>query len=514
MRLRKRTRLSFDRLEARDCPSFTTVFSGGTLTITGVPTALQSSNQEFAIVHTGAAGDSVFSVYDKALTTAPTTGVRIGTFNITGNINLNFSYYRSNIVLDTTGGRLPGNLNMNLGSGSLTGTSTIAVIGGGTGRVGGSVSVSNGGLLETLSIGLDPAGGGPTSDVTIGSNVSFTGRATSNDTIQVLGTGTKIGQDLIGTTIQGINIGTISIPGGTVGRNVTLSNTSVPGGIGGSSVDNFGTVGGNVTMNTVNNPGTFGFSLSNGTLFGGSSSVGSVGGSVSVNTGSYALFNMDSGTTIGGSASVTAGEIAPFFAPPLVGPPAVNAPTIGGSLTLNAGSTGSGIDLTNLVVAKNLTLTSGNGNDTVTLGATVGGTATLNLGSGTDSVDITGSIGGTTSITGGNGGVSITLDGTIGGSLYINVGNGSNSFTQSGTGVVSGSTLQYIGGSGNNTVTINGSTNVYGLYVTFGGTSTSNETVDLTGSSFASVHVQFSVLGNKSWAPPTAPANFTLINYP
>jgi hypothetical protein len=99
MRLRRRTRLNLERLENRDCPSLTTVFRAGSLTITGVPLANDTTNpgQEFVIQRMAGVGSTV-QVFDQAAvdsTGLVTSGTLIGNFNLTGTLTLNLSYYRA-----------------------------------------------------------------------------------------------------------------------------------------------------------------------------------------------------------------------------------------------------------------------------------------------------------------------------------------------------------------------------------------------------------------------------------
>src|SRR5579859_4181356 len=105
MRIRPSFRPRLDVLEDRTCPSLSLHTIGPNLTIGGVPsTSLQG------LTITGVGGTN-FDVSD---------GVKdLGTFSVTGNLNLDLSKYNSPITLDLNGQALPGNLVINLGKGNV-----------------------------------------------------------------------------------------------------------------------------------------------------------------------------------------------------------------------------------------------------------------------------------------------------------------------------------------------------------------------------------------------------------
>jgi hypothetical protein len=82
-------------------------------------------------------------------------------------------------------------------------------------------------------------------------------------------------------------------------------------------------------------------------------------------------------------------------------------------------------------ISGNLNITSGDGSDSVTVGAavTVGGNLSINLGNGNDSVTVDAAVGGAINWQLGNGNDSVTIGNAPGGLLTWNSGNGNDSVT-------------------------------------------------------------------------------------
>jgi hypothetical protein len=247
--------------------------------------------------------------------------------------------------------------------------------------------------------------------------------------------------------------GTPDFSAGTQSQPVTITETSA---------NTWQIVEGAATLATVFAPGNVNINFSQSALddnvtvnLGGNT----LGGNLTVNTGGGAdSFSFAGGGSVGGSVSLT----GPINVTNSTAAAAVN---VGGNFTIQNGSKhlANTITLDNHTIGGNLSISTGNAADTVTIGAneTVGGSLTASLGGGNNQLSTvaTDSIGGSFTYLGGSGNdIVAPLDGTIGRNVYANLGSGgTNTFTQAATATFGGN-LTVIAGLGTNTVNLNGLT--------------------------------------------------------
>ncbi len=471
MRTRRRFRPFLERLEARDCPSLTTTYSLGTLTLSGTPTG-SAPGAQLLIQRMGGTN---YQVSDN--------GITIGTFANVSSLRLNLQSYRENITVDLVGGTFPGSISMSLGKGdvdpsAMPGIVTphpITITGGPGSVVTGSVTVQGGSGQEVLDIGQEPLPGSPI-PVTVAGSVNFTGAPNAGfaGNAIVIGPGSVVGTDVVATQVSQVTVGSFTAAAGAVGRNLAVNDTNSTIGV---SLDILGRVSGNVSVSGTN-VGDF-LVLDNNTP----GPAGSVGGNFAANLGSGGgsgnFIFTDAGTTVGGGFTATGGNGGVF---------ALFNGTIHGSLGLTFGS-GTNTISTPGAVGQNTTLSLGTGTNMVTLdgtiggqasvftgaaantidttGGTVGGAAVFNLGNGTNMLTLGGLLG-SVSYTGGAGTNSIDLTGTVARSVVVNMGNGVNSFTLDVGAQILGPTLQYTGGTNSDTVVLqNGIINPFAVDVIF-----------------------------------------------
>jgi hypothetical protein len=132
-----RFRPRFERLEDRRTPALSVLSQGGDLTITGTPEAVNGDpfvGWAESLSVTRVSGDS-YRVVDG--------GHDHGVFRASRNIALDLSGIDNNVVVDLAGGRLAGDVTIDLGAGDRDpATVNLVVVAGGGGRVGGSVTLS------------------------------------------------------------------------------------------------------------------------------------------------------------------------------------------------------------------------------------------------------------------------------------------------------------------------------------------------------------------------------------
>jgi hypothetical protein len=480
MHQRIRVRPLLEQLEDRNCPSFTTNFAAGTLTLTGTPLPTAPlSGQELLILRVAGG----YEVKDNA-NANESGGVVLGTFAVTRDLHLNLLSYTKPIVIDLAGGPFPGSIYLRLGLGNIAppgSPNPITITGGAGAQVNGSVYVSGGSGAEILDIGSPGVAPVP---VAVAGSVYFTGNpgpVSSGNSLNI-SSGSSVGTDVIATQVSNVMVGpattTPALPAGLVNRNLTVNavGASSP-----ASLALLGRIAGNLSL-LGSNPADS-LHLMNS---------GSVGGSVTASLAGGGNLVTDAGTSVGGDfmASGGAGGVSTNF-----------LGTMGGNLNLNFGNGANNIVLTGSV-GKNVNVTMGNGLNNVFLknGSFIGGNLTLNGGNGTDSI----TLGGGTS-------------GLIAGNVTVRLGNGSNVFMQSNNFAINGSSVSYYGGSGSNSVTIANPANGYNLYINTGGTmGSATDTVNLsTVTNLGSATIVFGVLpGNKTWNPPAISFPLTLTNFP
>ena len=276
-----------------------------------------------------------------------------------------------------------------------------------------------------------------------------------------------------------------------------VSNVNVTGGPGADSitfdVDGL-TYTGNLTINTGNGPSGITFDTVN--ITNSSGTAGRIGGNVSILTGTGTpLVNVGVAgqLSIGGSVQISnplaggtlltgnSGAITQFggnlnvsgFSNVELGDG--EADTVGGSLTITNPNTTVPVFVQigdNMIVNKNLSISEGNGADSIAIGQiTVNGSTNVNVGSGADliGVGIETSLGGTSATF--NGPVSVTAGSgndlvatgpfvTINGNVTVNVGSGTDSIQLSPNPAVLGSSVSIFGnvnvtaGSGSDSVLV------------------------------------------------------------
>ncbi len=476
MKKHNRFRPSLEILEERWCPTLKTVFSQGTLSLSGTPTG-SGTGQALLVIRNG----TNYQVLDGANVTTLTGGTNIGTFALTKDLHLNLMSYRENIFVDLNGGTFPGSIYLSLGQG-VTGGSllSVSVFGNGTAadHVNGSVYVQQGSGQEVFNVGqatptsLMPA----TTAVTVGGNVTFSGASQTGflgNAINIA-PGSVVSGNLNASAAAQVTIGEFSFVGGSVSGNVMVSNANQPIL---SNLVIIGQVGGNVNFMGSNNGDTV--SLFNTPA---GPPHGSVGGSMTLIMGTGAgpilpsLVNMDTGTFVGGSLTILAGN---------GGTQVSLSGTIGGNLSVTAGNGANAVDLGN------------NGGAFFNLPGplTVGGTVNLNLGAGGNAVEFfTGT--------------------TVGKSVTMTMGNGTNTFTLDAGAQVLGRTLSFTGGTVHDTVMINNAiANVFALNVLF---KNGIRELDIAaGTSLDSAYINFGTgSGTKTLNSPTVTWDETIVNFP
>ncbi|MGL6073181.1 MAG: hypothetical protein ACRC8S_03355 [Fimbriiglobus sp.] len=212
--------LKFVQLEDRLTPALNVLMTGGDLLITGTPVSTSYDtrdggwNEEVSIIRTE--GDN-FQVKDG-------TNV-LGTYNVSGNLTLDFDSINNDVVVDLNGGTLKGNLSVDLGLGDIDTDSDnyVSVINGAivgdakfTG-VAGDLTVALGIPIERTKffhygyIWLYDQGLNGVSPVTVGKGVKVESVANGNsyDEFQ-LGGGSTVGTDVLSNGVRTTISGTVA----------------------------------------------------------------------------------------------------------------------------------------------------------------------------------------------------------------------------------------------------------------------------------------------------------------
>jgi hypothetical protein len=409
--------LSIEQLEGRCCPSLSVSFLGGSLYISGYPSGQTAdpNGPTLAITETGT---HLFTVMDG--------NASAGAYAISGSIYLNLNRRPNTIDITLNASGLGGNLSLNLGSGDTVGPPSPIYLHGG--RVNGSVTILKGNGNETFDLGQGPGGADPLSvggDVTVVASLS-TGNGfftPPRDTLNLVGT-SSVGGSLYTTNVDSVFLDAPSSVGRNVSINDALELTS-------DDVTLLGAIGQDVTINGAPAGTTV-------------EVAGTVGRNLNANLAGFGtdLLVLDITSTVGGSATIYDRLGGGFvFLLGLIGKDAtILAPqgifvNVSGTVgrNLNANLAGAGQDFFTLVstatVGGSAIISTGSGDDFVTVDGAVLGSLAVNLGQGDDNLafDPTATVGGNMSVSGGNGVITVSLfEGLVTGNLSFNFGNGNN----------------------------------------------------------------------------------------
>jgi hypothetical protein len=414
MKLARRSRLFFEQLEDRSCPSLTVSLIAGSLTISGTPLG------NLEIQETAPKAFHVLDNFNFGLG----TGFNLGTYVVTGNMTLNLvNHANGDVEIDfipvAGGPSLGGNLMVNLGFGDTSGTHAVRIQGTGAGgSIGGSLSILKGSGQESIFLGNDFVGATPLR-LTVGGDANVNLSLSAASSLSFLGPGDTLilnSAVTVGGTLNTSNVDNLFLAaplpgdnGATVGKSMSANNYSerIP-----ISVFINGTVRQDVTVVGPNAPGTsfigeftLGDGLGNGTIFGNLN--------VNMYNAPKNMITLSTGSNVLGSAFLNAGAGSTTVT--LQGSAGLlSGAAIGSSANIGLGDGNNTVVLNaGASIAGNLNLTLGNGNDSTLVDATVSGTMTLQLGNGTDSTTIGNASAGLLSYTSGNGNDSLTLgDGT------------------------------------------------------------------------------------------------------
>jgi hypothetical protein len=496
----RRAPMTVEALEDRAVPTVDVFYSGSSLLLRGAPNAISTSvPNTFSITRVTAGSPSQFRIMD-----GPTN---LGTYQIVGNLNIQFTRRLVAVQLDLNQGLIPGNVLINQGTGYHgpfdnflnPGANDIAITdksAAPSGLIGGSVQILGGSGQEITNVGgfFDNKGILQQGAITIGGNFTDNAKQSAvgtGDQLQVTA-GTRIGGNVTTSNVDGVVLGQQNIVIGgatqvmTIGNNVNISANGVSTGI---NANIFGTVGGSVAVNS--SAGTSGFNaftmLPVATGGGGSTPANSfIGGNLTVAYGPAVggnLFTIQGGA--GATSSIVGGNVT-WIDNSNAGPDsfALGRGAAGGTATING----------------SLNVVMGNGSNAVTFDG--GGTVNKNLnftgGNGTNDL--------------GGGGLGGVFSGNVFGSTAINLGNGTNNFTPSGS--LAGQ-LIYTGGNGSNTVDFQGAAGVSPTVVLNFGSGTNSVQLDTPNIATLTVNGTGSGPNNTFNDAPIAPITFptTLNNF-
>jgi hypothetical protein len=353
--------LRLEVLEDRTVPSLTTsLLYNGSLSISGMPRG------ELVIKHVGGFASS-FHVTDN--------GLNVGTFNVLHDVYINLTYRVQDIVIDLNGGRIPGNVVINLGNGLLgSGNPGVSIFDDSgaspTGRIGGSVTIVRGNGFENVNIG------------------SISGTVTP---------------PYFPVTINGNVTVAAAVSGGTFGNSLIVdAGTRIGGSLSSSLISNV----------TIGSPAS-------------GSPLTSIGGTVSISdAGSLRPLSAVVTADVGGNLFVTGTNLDDSFTLGQLSPATPNSGLVQGSLSVNLASGQSNGDLITLednsqVNGNALLMAGGNlgvNPDLFRIGGTVNGNLTVNMGDGLNSLQFTEQQ------------LGELVPPTVGGSMFYTAGNGSNTF--------------------------------------------------------------------------------------
>jgi hypothetical protein len=155
--------------------------------------------------------------------------------------------------------------------------------------------------------------------------------------------------------------------------------------------------------------------------------------------------------------------------------------TVGGNAAITMGAGNDLVNVDDNVIGGNLSISATTGNDTIALNGpqTIGGNLSIGLGNGTDTIgiDSTTTVGGDMHITLGNGNDGILDDATVNGNAFFSIGAGNDTVT---IGNAPAGILSWSSGNGNDSVTLGDGTTAPGeVWNVFMRLGTGNDTLTL-----------------------------------
>jgi hypothetical protein len=484
-------------LEDRVIPAMSVLSQGGNLLITGTPAAtspLPTVGWAEALTVTRVSVN-LYEVVDGP--------VDLGTYPVAKNITIRLDSIDNDIIVDLAGGRLPGDLTVDLGAGDRNRFTPNRVVLAGGGEVGGSVTFLNSSSDEFFAIGetlvqssfqyVDASGRLITyhytsfaeSPVAVKEDATAIGQPVSQpfEDGLLLGAGSAVERDVLTRRI------TYTLTDGDVGRDLTALATETPGGIGFRAT---GKVGRDISVvGAATAPGYYSYVLA----------LGPVGRDVGIELDGGFAFAIVSGP-LGRDVRMAINDGSAFAAVGDVGRDVWYSARVPTTFEVD-GPIGRDVNVA-------LATPVGVGTEVDVIGA-IGRNLTIHDGPGDLAVQLgehfeyydpeTGDL------------VVIDLPATIAGDVTVAAGDGTNSLAVNGAaGTAVGGTVTYVGGTGADTVTINGS-NTFALIAWMGG---GDDTVAFAPDArVGSAKIIFGTTGTKTWVPPLV-IDFPLIlvNYP
>jgi len=362
MKRKRRTFLGIEQLEDRSVPA-TISFTNGNLFISN-PTPGGTGLTNLTVTQSAA---NTFDVSDN--------GKVIGTFKGVSLLSITGSNGADSITVNLKTFTYTGNLQINSGNGN----DSVAVIG----------TQMNGNATLLTGAGND----------------TFTVSGNVGGILQILST---FGDD--SATVSSPNIGgdvtlqfikAITLSGGKIGGNVTVSDSQINNGVP-FTVSSALTIG--KALNVTTGAGADNFAFTGSATVNGPTTVNAGAGNDSLGLLPTAL---GPGLNFLGSFSYndTGGDDVVSITPPLTGPV-----TVGGDMRFTFGSGNiSFASSLPFTVGGNFSVNAGSGNDTVSVDANVGGSMTFNFGNGDQSVTVSNPPGGVLNWTSGNGNDTVTF---------------------------------------------------------------------------------------------------------
>jgi hypothetical protein len=305
---------------------------------------------------------------------------------------------------------------------------------------------------------ISPSAGEAALNLTVVQSATTANTFTVTDQGKTLGSYAGVGNIFI-TGGNGADTVSVDLKGKTYTGGLTANTGS-----GADTVTVMSSAAGGALLGNVNLNGSGGNHVvnlatgANGITIGGSVQATDTLGANTFNFGATTASTLGKNLTLTGYNTVSLGGAA--------------GDTINGGITVNDGALGLGAKVTlndKLTVNSALNVTTGAGNDTITIGSiTVNGNAQVNTGSGNDTVALaagtsTPTVGGNLTITGGSGNDSVNLAGgaseSVGGTLTIGLGDGTDTVTLDNANLTVAGSLRLSLGNGNDSVTVDSTVN-------------------------------------------------------
>ena len=431
----KRTRLTLEHLEPRDCPALSVLFTGGNLFILGRPDTIpiNDTNDGLNIQVTSSTGAVTVTEVENGAVIA-----NFGTYIVRNNLYLGLTDYSTDINVDLNGQRLYSNLIMNLGLGDQSPSGALVFgipnpiniydsTNSGTASVAGNITVVNGSGVEIVSIGANALLSPSTNGITVDGNVN----ASLYDGIdnRFLGTGNNL--FISGTTTVLGSVNTSGVENVTVGEDVSNDSTTIMGNLNVTNaaalnegiVQVYGTVGGNVNVQGSRSTGTF---LPDELILGSLITPTTVGGNVTANLTASVNdeFDVSAISTIQGNVAYS-GVGASVLT--------LNGTVLGNTVLALSGANNTVSSNQGAFFSGDMQIyAAGNGNNDLSqFNPTLQGNLTLNFGNGNNNFGFAGNMdGGTLAATFGNGDNTVTLDSATGlFALKAQFGSGANTLS-------------------------------------------------------------------------------------